>query len=315
MRDRTKSRNYSPEGEKFRREHERHREWGLKQRHAEKLRRIRDRSRSTEPPEHLHQSPPRPTGQTRPPDSARAERVRHPLGGTRSQGRARESQPGRTPAGHQSQTPVNSEGPRPGRRPSPHHESQGEQLRPGDNRRPEAAGSDRPKFAGSRQHGSRGGRTRYVTDRQSTVRSPGRSRSWSSACCSRTRSASRPSYVQVVSPEHRTRNMTPAAVVSPASSEISPARSVARPRMSARCLPATRPCRHGPAAESSTRHCCRWDRQCWRPATWLQRKSSARPAQRSDHLGRQPPVPRWPQGVGRAPPRSSARPLRLSATL
>ncbi|MCW2142636.1 hypothetical protein BXY51_007226 [Actinoplanes cyaneus] len=37
MRDRTLSRNYSAEAEEFRREHERHRAWGLRQRHARKL--------------------------------------------------------------------------------------------------------------------------------------------------------------------------------------------------------------------------------------------------------------------------------------
>jgi hypothetical protein len=41
MRDRTASRNYSPERDEFRREHERHRNWGLQQRHAERLRRLR----------------------------------------------------------------------------------------------------------------------------------------------------------------------------------------------------------------------------------------------------------------------------------
>jgi hypothetical protein len=40
MRDRTASRNYSPAREEFRREHERRRAWGLKRRHAEKLRRL-----------------------------------------------------------------------------------------------------------------------------------------------------------------------------------------------------------------------------------------------------------------------------------
>ena len=40
MRDRTRSRNYSPEGEEFRREHRRHRDWGLTQRYARKLRRL-----------------------------------------------------------------------------------------------------------------------------------------------------------------------------------------------------------------------------------------------------------------------------------
>src|ERR1700755_3205885 len=40
MRDRTKSRNYSPERDEFRREHERHRAWGLTQSHPRKLRRL-----------------------------------------------------------------------------------------------------------------------------------------------------------------------------------------------------------------------------------------------------------------------------------
>jgi hypothetical protein len=40
MRDTTKRRNYSDEAEKFRREHQRHRVWGMTQRHARKLRSI-----------------------------------------------------------------------------------------------------------------------------------------------------------------------------------------------------------------------------------------------------------------------------------
>ena len=40
MRDRTRSRNYSPERDEFRRDHERRRYWGLQRRHAEKLRRL-----------------------------------------------------------------------------------------------------------------------------------------------------------------------------------------------------------------------------------------------------------------------------------
>ena len=45
MRDRTAGRNYSAERDAFRREHEKHRAWGLQQRHAAKLRRLqRDRS-------------------------------------------------------------------------------------------------------------------------------------------------------------------------------------------------------------------------------------------------------------------------------
>jgi len=60
MRDRTKSRNYSPERDEFRREHERRRYWGLQRRHAEKLRQIHggptppttvpDQPRPTPPP-------------------------------------------------------------------------------------------------------------------------------------------------------------------------------------------------------------------------------------------------------------------------
>ncbi|RAK27661.1 hypothetical protein B0I29_12244 [Actinoplanes lutulentus] len=41
-RDRTARRNYSREAEEFRRQHERHRAWGLERRHAEKLRRLRE---------------------------------------------------------------------------------------------------------------------------------------------------------------------------------------------------------------------------------------------------------------------------------
>ena len=37
MRDRSRARNYSPEGEEFRRVHARHRSWGLARRHARKL--------------------------------------------------------------------------------------------------------------------------------------------------------------------------------------------------------------------------------------------------------------------------------------
>ena len=60
MRDRTRSRNYSPERDEFRRDHERRRYWGLKRRHAEKLRQLHsgptppttvsDQPRPTPPP-------------------------------------------------------------------------------------------------------------------------------------------------------------------------------------------------------------------------------------------------------------------------
>ena len=44
MRDRSRSRNYSAEGEEFRRAHARHRSWGLARRHARKLCRLHGRS-------------------------------------------------------------------------------------------------------------------------------------------------------------------------------------------------------------------------------------------------------------------------------
>src|SRR3954451_21964875 len=37
MYDATRRRNYSPAGEQFRKEHKRHRDWGLEQRHRKKL--------------------------------------------------------------------------------------------------------------------------------------------------------------------------------------------------------------------------------------------------------------------------------------
>src|SRR4051812_7977388 len=49
MRDRTASRNYSEKAEKFRRDHERRRRWGLIQRHAERLRRLRGEADAGQP--------------------------------------------------------------------------------------------------------------------------------------------------------------------------------------------------------------------------------------------------------------------------
>uniref|UniRef100_UPI001C84FD5B hypothetical protein n=1 Tax=Paractinoplanes polyasparticus TaxID=2856853 RepID=UPI001C84FD5B len=49
MRDRTKARNWSPAGDEFRREHERHRAWGLQQRHAAKAAYLRRARRAAEP--------------------------------------------------------------------------------------------------------------------------------------------------------------------------------------------------------------------------------------------------------------------------
>ena len=50
MRDKTKARNYSPIAEEFRREHEGHREWGLRQRHARKERRLQAAAREVAAP-------------------------------------------------------------------------------------------------------------------------------------------------------------------------------------------------------------------------------------------------------------------------
>jgi hypothetical protein len=70
MHDPTKARNYSPAGARFRCEHKRHRDWGLQQRHADKLRYLNgeappaeplpDQARPTIPP------PPRPGNLVRP---------------------------------------------------------------------------------------------------------------------------------------------------------------------------------------------------------------------------------------------------------
>lgn len=49
LRDRTKARNYDPERDEFRRQHKIRRDWGLKRRHAEKLRRLRE-SGAVSPP-------------------------------------------------------------------------------------------------------------------------------------------------------------------------------------------------------------------------------------------------------------------------
>jgi hypothetical protein len=58
MRDRTASRSYSPERDQFRREHERHRAWGLIQRHGQRVRHLRNSAcapRSATTPEHHRQ--------------------------------------------------------------------------------------------------------------------------------------------------------------------------------------------------------------------------------------------------------------------
>jgi hypothetical protein len=99
MRDRTRSRNYSASRDEFRREHERHREWGLAQRHARKLRRIREGSlpSSATTPDAPTVRAPNPH-QTRPPDPTSGEssqRPRDPTSGESSQ-RPRDPAAGQT---------------------------------------------------------------------------------------------------------------------------------------------------------------------------------------------------------------------------
>lgn len=60
MRDRTKSRNYSPIGEEFRRNHERHRAWGKAQRHDERMHQLRDRPHNDQPEGSIWGPPPIP---------------------------------------------------------------------------------------------------------------------------------------------------------------------------------------------------------------------------------------------------------------
>jgi hypothetical protein len=74
MRDRTASRRYSPEHDTFRREHQRHRAWGLTQRHGERLRRLRTgpcAAAAANTPENRRQIPsqdPSPSPSPAPPD-------------------------------------------------------------------------------------------------------------------------------------------------------------------------------------------------------------------------------------------------------
>jgi outer membrane biosynthesis protein TonB len=60
MRDTTRRRNYSPRNEAFRREHKRHRDWGLTQRHAEKLRQLTDETPEPAEPPQEPTTPPEP---------------------------------------------------------------------------------------------------------------------------------------------------------------------------------------------------------------------------------------------------------------
>jgi len=87
MRDWSAARNHCPERDAFRREHERHRAWGLQQRHAAKLRHVR-RERSAPPTDPATRSDPtrpaspgRPTRQTQTPHTP-APRVAPARAGT-----------------------------------------------------------------------------------------------------------------------------------------------------------------------------------------------------------------------------------------
>jgi hypothetical protein len=74
MRDRRASRRYSPEAEEFRRDHARHRKWGLAQRHARRLRRLHPDPRDVPAPDatedyrsgRLDNARPKPTGAEQP---------------------------------------------------------------------------------------------------------------------------------------------------------------------------------------------------------------------------------------------------------
>lgn len=112
-RDRTASRNYSPERDQFRREHERHREWGLRQRHGRRSMYLRlygdivapaDRAGGAQAPE---PSPSEPS----PPVSEPADAGRPPVAGpARNASRGREL--ARIPGGEVSQAgPVDETAP------------------------------------------------------------------------------------------------------------------------------------------------------------------------------------------------------------
>jgi hypothetical protein len=67
MRDRTRSRNYSPERDDFRRLHEKHRAWGLQQRHGRKLQRLRQSRAEPQTPHALKSPRPHPPPVASPP--------------------------------------------------------------------------------------------------------------------------------------------------------------------------------------------------------------------------------------------------------
>ncbi|MER7007667.1 hypothetical protein ABT297_32130 [Dactylosporangium sp. NPDC000555] len=85
MRDRTRSRRYSPAKEQFRREHARHRDWGLARRHAEKLRRVRGDTPpgvSDQRDGSVHGSVQGPVPPSPPPPVTQPEQAQRPASGT-----------------------------------------------------------------------------------------------------------------------------------------------------------------------------------------------------------------------------------------
>src|SRR6185436_3208557 len=73
MRDRTASRNYSPERDEFRREHQRHRDWGLERRYARKRQHLLAGDSRPTPAD--HNGPPSPSRRPGPERSAAGERT------------------------------------------------------------------------------------------------------------------------------------------------------------------------------------------------------------------------------------------------
>jgi hypothetical protein len=98
IRDRTASRNYSPAQEAFRREHERHREWGLRQRHGRRLMYLRMYGEAVAPADRTISRPPtqNPTPAPAPPseptyDTRPTVAASHPDGREPTHGRDTES--------------------------------------------------------------------------------------------------------------------------------------------------------------------------------------------------------------------------------
>jgi hypothetical protein len=119
MRDRTASRNHSPGRDQFRREHERHRAWGLARRHAERLRRLHPPTAEVAGSPPLDRTPdPSPSRTSAPAPAEQSTRAVPGLNHPTSQGPARsDPTPGAEPepagTGAETITPRPREDPRP----------------------------------------------------------------------------------------------------------------------------------------------------------------------------------------------------------